>query len=68
MPRHPNRPKIPFYKLELGTKLRHVRNPKVTCVIIDYKRPPGLSEVQYMTGNKRRWSGSHLRKYYRPEV
>ncbi|WP_304634064.1 hypothetical protein [Pseudoalteromonas sp.] len=54
----------PVFKIEDGTELQHLRKPQVSCVVVEFKKPPQQTTVRYQNGYERKWSLSHLRKYY----
>lgn len=50
--------------MKKGDWLIPVRAGVERCLITDDPSPPELWEVKYVSGRRKKWSKSHLRKYY----
>lgn len=50
--------------MQLNDTLFPLREGVESCIIIDAPVPPAKWTVRYESGRIRKWSKSHLRKYY----
>lgn len=57
--------KVGSGRMTEGTVLVPCREGMDECVIIKAPTPPELWTVRYRSGANRRWSKTHLRKYYK---
>jgi hypothetical protein len=50
--------------MKINDHLIPLRENVEECIILSTPKPPKLWTVEYESGNIRKWSKSHLKKYY----